>query len=280
MLGKLTHETKLLQWRVIRKLRREVTVRTKQGTFIVSCQDNVISKALYCTGEFESDLMVKVIALLQPKGTLLEVGANMGITSIGMLHTGLMRKAIAIEPEPYNFSLLQRNVRQNGLEDRIICLPYAVADKDGAIQFELNEHNFGDHRVRITTGDGLHQESKRRVIEVEAKPIDDLLRKVPTTFTGDIGLIWVDVQGYEAHVFLSGKDLFSRNIPVVTEIWPYGIRRAGMSPERFRNIVTEIWSSCWIMRNGTFVQYSVAELPTLFDELGYEGRHTNVIFTN
>lgn len=277
---------RLLLWNITRKLRTSVTVRTKQGTFTISCQDNAISKALYCTGEFEMDLMVKAAALLQKlepafsKGTILDIGANIGVISVGMLHAGLMTKAIAIEPEPYNFSLLQHNVRQNGLEDKVICLPYAAADKSGKISFELSATNFGDHRVhfKAPASGNLYQESGRHVIEVEAEPIDDLLKKAPKVFTDEIGLIWIDVQGYEGYVLLGGKSLFARDIPVVAEIWPYGIRRAGMSREQFCNIAKDIWSSYWILREG--VQYPISELDSLFDELGYEGRHTNILFAN
>ncbi len=44
------------------------------------------------------------------EGVLLDIGANIGIISIGMLTQGEMDRAIAIEPDPFNVELLRRNI--------------------------------------------------------------------------------------------------------------------------------------------------------------------------
>jgi hypothetical protein len=41
----------------------------------------------------------------------------------------------------------------------------------------------------------------------------------------EIDLVWMDVQGHEAHV-LAGATCLA-GVPVVTEFWPFGLRRAG-----------------------------------------------------
>ena len=61
------------------------------------------------------------------EGAILDIVANNGVISIGMLYTGEMSKAISIEPESQNFCLLQRNTKLNGLNDRISCLPFAAS---------------------------------------------------------------------------------------------------------------------------------------------------------
>ncbi|MBP88698.1 MAG: hypothetical protein CMJ64_18625 [Planctomycetaceae bacterium] len=57
------------------------------------------------------------------KGTIIDIGANIGPIAIAMLQLELVDKAIMIEPDPRNFALLQRNVDQNQLTDKVICLP-------------------------------------------------------------------------------------------------------------------------------------------------------------
>ena len=250
-----------------------------------------IGKCLYCDGEFELDLMSKVLGFLRgiqkcpPKGegTILDIGANIGVISIGMLYAGEVRHAIAIEPEPRNFSLLQRNSILNGLGDRIICLPYAVSHQKTEIQFELSDSNFGDHRVRsalhradLDSGE-LYSESGRRVIAVQSNEVDALLGNLPETITKDITLLWVDVQGHEGYVFMGAKKLLSKGIPVVAEIWPYGIRRAGMSQEQFLDIAKSHWTSFWVWRRVKFVRYPIDTLDILFDELGDDAAE-NIIF--
>jgi FkbM family methyltransferase len=271
------------------KIRKSVTIHTKQGVFTVYCADSVIGKLLYCSGEFEMGLSFSVMGSFvhqkKPKGrgTILDIGANIGIISVGMIHNGLVEKAIAIEPEPDNFSLLKRNVRQNKLEDSFICLPYAVSDSSGVIQFELSNMNYGDHRVRVSSPSAvsseLYEESSRRVIEVQSESLDNLLEGLPKSFTDEIVVVWIDVQGYEGYVFKGGKGWLSRGIPTVAEFWPYAIRRAGMSEREFCQIANEIWSSCWVVRGGEFVRYPISALSDMFNELGYGRNLCNIVFT-
>jgi len=232
----------------------------------------------------EAMSVLRGMKLCPPKGegTILDVGANNGITSIAMLNLGELERAIAIEPEPLNFQLLKVNVRQNALQDKVMCLPYAVSDRKGQLPFELSDTNDGDHRVRTaksTDSPDRFQESGRRVIGVQCETLGDLLSDVHAGFTRNIAVIWVDVQGYEGYVFKGARKLLSTGTPVVSEIWPYGIRRAGMSEKEFIEIAEDNWSSYWVRRKGRFVQYPINTLSILFDELGYEGDFDNVIFT-
>ena len=257
----------------------------------MSCADEGIGRPLYSAREFELDFTLRVITFLrslgklppQGEGTVLDIGANMGVISIGMLHTGQFKRAVAVEPEPSNFSLLEHNVQQNKLEGRVICLPYAVSDQKGEVQFELCHTNHGDHRVRsgaVETGYSteLFQESGRPVISVEAVTLDQLVEELPESTAQDIDLVWVDIQGYEGYGFLGGKGLLSKGIPVVAEIWPYGVKRSGMSQEQFCNIAESIWSSYWVWREGSFVRYPISVLGDFFAELGDEGDFDNVVF--
>jgi len=221
--------------------------------------------------------------LAKGKGTVLDIGANNGVISIGMLVAGELEKAIAIEPEPRNFSNLKHNVELNHLENAITCLNYAVSDSKTNLQFELSESNYGDHRVRKSFSETglkeLYEESKRQIINVEANSLDNILAELDETLTKDISVVWIDVQGYEGYIFLGSTKLLLSGIPVVTEIWPYGITRAGMSQETFCGIVGNIWSAYWVKRRGKFVKYPIDVFYTYFDELGYDGDFDNVIFT-
>lgn len=252
-----------------------------------------VGKSLYCFREFELELMSNALSFLRSidkcppkgKGTVVDIGANNGVTSIGLLCTEEFEKAIAIEPEPRNFSMLQHNVIQNGLEDRIISLPLAVSNEKAEIQFELSHNNFGDHRVRINSrgqnsdSAELFRESKRRVITVQSDQLDNLLASLPVSFTQDIALIWIDVQGFEGYAFMGARNLLSTGIPVVSEIWPYGLRRARMSQEQFCAIASSFWAHYWVWREGKYVRYPLDTLTNLIDELGYDKNHTNIIFT-
>jgi len=43
----------------------------------------------------------------------------------------------------------------------------------------------------------------------------------------DVDLVWIDVQGHEGQLLSGASALLERRLPVVMELWPYGLRRAG-----------------------------------------------------
>jgi FkbM family methyltransferase len=279
-------------WGLNKRFRKSVTAITKQGRFTVLTADDAIGKVLYARRQYELELMTKATALLRNlgkchshgKGTIVDIGANNGVISVGMLYTGQFARAIAIEPEPRNFSLLQHNAKQNRFENDIICLPYAVSSQAGELLFELSNDNMGDHRVRTDCraekSVDRFGESDRQVTKVKSETLDNLLSTVPDSFSSTISLIWIDVQGYEAFVFLGARNVLSKAVPVVSEIWPYGMLRAGVSKEQYCDIAKHIWSSYWVLRRGRFVKYPIAILDLFYDELGLEGDSDNIIFTH
>jgi FkbM family methyltransferase len=276
-------------WRFAQRWRETMTVATRQGRLTLSCRDGYISRALFFDREYELQLADQVLALLgdrglRERGTFLDIGANLGVIAIGMLHRGEFQRAIAIEPEPHNFALLEHNTRQNGLQDRVACLQRAASNREGTVPFELCSVNYGDHRVRLDRAAApvpgeRFCESGRQVIDVSAGRLDDLLTTLPQAWVDDIGLVWMDTQGHEAHVLRGGPRLFGRGLPVVAEIWPYGLKRAGVSREEFCALAQEYWSDYWAVRRGKLVRYPVAVLGCLFEELGDEDDGTNVLLT-
>jgi FkbM family methyltransferase len=283
---------RLLSWTFGRTFRKFATVSTRQGIFTLSFADEVISKTLYCSRECDLDLISGTLNFLRSsrrcpprgEGTLVDIGANNGVISIGALYTGEFARAVAIEPDPLNFSLLRRNVDQNDLSDRMICLPVAASDQTGELVFELSRTNFGDHRVRknpenASSSPELWDESDRRVITVRSDRLDNLLSTVAEPFAKTIAVIWVDVQGHEGFVFRGAESVFARGVPVVSEIWPYGIARSGMTSEQFYEIVESFWTEYCVIRKGQFERYGMQTFREYYAGLGAtEGNFQNVIF--
>lgn len=280
-------------WRLRGWLGKTVTIASQQGRLTVYTADQVIGRSLYCHHEFELDWTTQAVAFLRQtgrlpprgSGTVLDVGANLGVISIGLLYSGEFQRAIAIEPEPNNFALLQHNARQNAFsEERYRCLRVAASDRDGELAFELSPENFGDHRVRAEARDGgeeQYQESARNVIRVRAEPLDQILDRLPRSLVDDIALVWLDTQGHEGSVFRGGPRLFGRPLPVATEIWPYGLRRAGFRLEEFCCLVSAGWSTFWRRDDdGRFVARPTSQLIELLQALDDAGSHDNVLLTS
>lgn len=278
-------------WNLNRRLRSSLTFKSKQGVFELPLEiDDPISKLLYVKREFELSMIKETLSVIREitgavkgRGTVLDLGANNGVISIGMLVSGEVDRAVCVEPDPRNFSRLQRNISLNCLDDKTICLNYAVSDTDSTLEFEISETNYGDHRVRRSSGEENHKEffreSGRKLIRVPAKTLDALLADVRPEFRDEIAVVWVDVQGHDGYVFAAGGKLLSSGVPVVTEVWPYGILRAGMSCEKYCKIVAGLWSNYWVKRKRKYVKYPTAVFDTFFEELGTDGEYDNVILT-
>lgn len=260
-------------------------MNTRQGRLTVSLQDRAIGKRLYCKRQFEFDLVTRVLFFLRERGwmpamgqgTVMDVGANLGVISIGMLVNGEVASAVALEPEPRNFDLLRQNVVQNHLEERCRCFPYAASNETGPMHMALNSSNYGDHRV-LDTGPGAGS-GPGRVVEVRGIRIDDLFLEHDTSLDPDaIDLMWVDVQGHEGFVFQGASALLERPVPVVSEVWPYGMRRAGMSAEDFCEIAGRFWPRFWETASMPFREHPIDALPEFMSRFRGEDEFENVLF--
>lgn len=279
-------------WRGLGIFLDTLTIETKQGLFCIRLNGtDHISGELFARREFELDWIRSSLAFLRSigkhpargQGAVLDVGANIGVISIGMLTTGEIGKAVAIEPDPDNFELLTKNIELNGLGARMAALNFAAAAATSELDFELSDGNFGDNRVRTArfgANDGtkeLFSESTRRTITVPGAAIDELGTRVNWETWGNISLVWIDIQGYEGHAFQGAAELLSRDVPVVMEFWPYGILRTGMTKEEFCGIVSTFWGRYWRMEGETFVEFPISAMGTFFDEISGGLQFENII---
>jgi FkbM family methyltransferase len=279
------------RWERKKKSAPFTTVKTKQGIFTVSTRDDGIGKDLFCRGQYELSTIDKVFKILidnelLPKnspGTLLDIGANCGIISIGVLKRGYLKTAIAIEPEPLNFELLQKNIANNHFEKQITVLQFAVSDKAGKVSFELATNNLGDHRIRSAEQNfqppEQFNESQREVIEVESRPLDVILKDLPKNVNGNIALMWMDIQGYEGQALLGAEGILKRSIPLMVELWPYGIIRSGFSKKIYCDLFKKHWKTVWHGQAECFVKHPVSYVEAIWDEIGEAGAYGNVILT-
>ena len=176
-----------------------------------------------------------------------DVGANIGMTCIpAVLRHGFAR-AIAIEPSPSNIAFLRQNLVANGVTDRIQVIEAAAGDYDGEIEMELSPVNSGDHRVRLgppaVRGSG---EERRPTITVPVRTIDGILAREGVT-PDQVGLMWMDIQGFEAYALAGATSILESPVPVVMEYWPYGLLRTG-SLERLWDLANRHYRSFFDIR--------------------------------
>jgi FkbM family methyltransferase len=202
---------------------------TPTGTesFVVSSSDHVIGRRLFASGQFEFENFNTILPLLGEtfqRKCLIDIGANIGVISIPAVKRGFFEKAVAIEPEPLNYSLLIANIHINGLASRIEAINCAMGD--GALsEMEMNlcEDNSGDHRIKSPNNSNDFAFSSRETIKVPCLTFDERIGIVDPNST----LIWMDTQGFEGFVLAGAKEALRAKPPLVVEFWPYGWEQSG-----------------------------------------------------
>jgi FkbM family methyltransferase len=142
--------------------------------------------------------------------TLVDVGANIGTTTVCGLVAGTFGSAVAIEPAPKNLRLLKANLALNDLLDRVTVVAAAAGDAEGEAFLQLSDHNVGAHQI---ADEGLPV----RLVTIQSLAVDP----------DDVALLWMDVQGHEGHVLAGAGGLIDAGVPYVLEYYPNLLRKAG-----------------------------------------------------
>lgn len=262
--------------------RSQFMIADGRETYIVSAKDKTIGRALYSRHEFEFEKIEKAFALAglnQSKDDLLllDVGANVGSVCIPVTKRKLATQAIAIEPEPLNVKLLRANIILNDMDDKIEVHPVALGEKEGHVEFELSESNFGDHRIRNaqSNGEDAFGERARKTISVNMTTLDSVM----ATKRSENVLLWMDTQGYEGFVLSGAQQFLARRAPLVLEFWPYGMKRNG-SFEVLAKTLCDAPHQVFIDlsdANSKKRQLDPENLQTLFSELDNQDDATDIL---
>jgi FkbM family methyltransferase len=175
-------------------------------------------------GESERMLTQIVEKEIKKGDIVLDIGAHIGYyTLIFAKLVGTEGRVYAFEPDPDNFTILNRNIEINGYSN-IVTEQTAVSNQTGRTLLHLSPNNPGDHRIYSSFDD-------RDYIQVDCKKLDDYFEGKQI----NVNFIKMDIQGSEALAAEGMRMLLERSkqLKVIIEFWPDGLKRAGTSPEVF-----------------------------------------------
>jgi FkbM family methyltransferase len=160
-------------------------------------------------------------AAIRPGGVVLDVGANVGAyTVLFAKWVGPAGRVYAFEPAPETRAALERQVALNGVADRVVVRPEAVAAATGTRAFQAAGLR-GDNRLASAFEAG---------IEVQTIALDDFCARHAVT----PDFIKIDVEGVELEALRGGRRAIaaaSARGGVFVELHPAEWPRIGVTRE-------------------------------------------------
>jgi FkbM family methyltransferase len=164
---------------------------------------------------WEAETMSIFCTLACASSTIVDVGANTGIYTLLACALNPLCRAIALEPVPEIYAILQENVAMNGFLGRCTCINMAAADYTGKASFHVPYEDCPTSGSLNPLG---HRNSPGRLLEVDVTTLDHV-RQV----SGPINLVKIDVEGFEDCVLRGMLTVLMKDHPtLIVECTPDG----------------------------------------------------------
>ncbi len=162
--------------------------------------------------------------LLSPDSTILDLGANRGVFSHGMI-SKYQCHAFAVEP----LSGLRADVPYS---PKLTLLPFAVGGRNGRMRL----HVFGSRCASL-----LHQKEHEIMISEEDVELLDLRSLLERLGTDRVDLMKVDIEGAEIEMFDSASDVdLSKCVQITVEfhdfLYPEQAQQVRLIKQRLRDL--------------------------------------------
>ena len=158
---------------------------------------------------FEKEpITLEWIAGFGPNDVLIDVGANVGMYSIWAAKTRGVR-VFAFEPESQNYSLLNRNIVLNGLENHVNAYCLAISDVAGVSQLHLSQFAAGGSCHSLGEKLDFKHQPMNPVFSqgCVSAPLDGL---VDSGAVPEPDHIKIDVDGFEPKVIAGARRIIER----------------------------------------------------------------------
>ncbi len=203
---------------------------------------------------FEIELLKKHI---KQNDTVLDIGANIGFYAT-ILSDIVGEKGVVhcFEPDSKNFEHLKKttadfkNIKINNK---------AVGPKTEKLKIYTSKNLNVDHRT-------YKPEEYDKEIEIDAVSIDDHLASNPK-----VDLIKMDIQGFEMQAIQGMQTILDKNkdIKLISEFWPYGLKKAGSSVTEYFNFLQSKGFTCYLLEETSLLKLTAEKVSSL-EPLGEE----------
>jgi FkbM family methyltransferase len=224
----------------------------------------VIYKPLYTRFKNKQDAFeIRLLKQYIHEGDIvLDIGANIGYyaTILSKL-VGKKGRVHCFEPDQKNFEHLKNTTL--ALEN-IIINNKAAGPATENIKIYTSKNLNVDHRT-------YKPEEYDQEIEIEAISMDDYFYKNETAEGSRINFIKMDIQGFEMQAIQGMEKILKANkdIRIISEFWPYGLKKAGSSVTEYFNFLSASGFNCYLLEKKSLQKLSAEHVNSL-ESLGEE----------
>jgi FkbM family methyltransferase len=191
-------------------------------------RDSGVGQGLIKHGAWQrADFDAAMSKILELRGEIapvfLDVGANIGTTSIYAALSGHFSRILAIEPEPVNAGLIAENFAINDIQVCLVIERAACGAENGLIYLNTHETDMGMHHV------SEHQTD--RSLRVPLMTLPTIMERHDIT-PSDVGFIWIDIEGHELTALSVADELLQQRTPIFFE----------HGKERVNDSLQDIWT--------------------------------------
>jgi FkbM family methyltransferase len=180
---------------------------------------------VFCYGPGESDVLRAAEMFLRPNSVVLDVGANIGSTTLVFAKLANYGHVYAFEPSLEMCEVLAENVRLSKLHN-VSIEPYGLSDSPAK----------GSLRLDMVGNPGSAYFIPNPTADVSLRVLDEIFGE-----DFHVDFIKIDVEGYECHVLNGGVHIIDRCKPVlVFEVNQAALSRSGFSSEELLDLVRKL----------------------------------------
>jgi FkbM family methyltransferase len=181
---------------------RVVRTNINGKSYSISSDDDYLD---HVEGEFEPEMVSLFKSLLQPNDTVLDIGANIGCTSL--LFGNLASKVYSFEPSPSTYRWLKQNVQSAKLTN-VETVNLGLGKDAGTFELTFAPNNrSGGFVSNLTSASEGHQ-----VEQITIARGDEFIRERQIA---NVDFIKIDVEGFEQSVIEGLAATITRDQPLV-----------------------------------------------------------------
>ena len=172
-----------------------------------------IVRIKYCRADPE---FVFFLNTIKEKGAILDIGANIGFTTVLLAQKFPMSNIYAFEPVPENIRAMEKVIRYFHLKN-IMVITTALGNEEGKVTMQIPTVNNAKMQglSHVIENPIYGSEVEKIIVQIQKLDQTNILQEEQS-----ISAIKIDVENFEYFVLQGGKALISKHRPILfCELW-------------------------------------------------------------